>query len=143
MTAVFWVAFAFVIVGLGISIYAAVKALNTAFSPNEDHVLFWIGTIFTTIGVIIFIYLASTYMSKTNTLMKEKDRLYMKIMDLQNQLGQCKGGPGVSGAPGSSGPGFFSRGWNKFKGFFSRNTSVPAAGNTGEVNPSKVQETSL
>ena len=142
MTIIFWIAFIFVIVGLGISIYAAVKALNSAFSPNEDHVLYWVGIVLTTIGVVMFIYLAASYISKTNTLMKEKDRLYMKIMDLQNQLGQCKGIPGASGASGSSGPGFFSRGWNKFKGFFSRNTSVPASGNTGEVNPFKNQETS-
>jgi uncharacterized protein YjeT (DUF2065 family) len=143
MTAVFWIAFVFVIVGLGVSIYAAVKALNTSFSPNEDHILFWVGTVFTTIGVVMFIYLAASYMSKTNSLTKQKEQLYMKIMDLQNQLGQCKGIPSASGASGSSGPGFFSRGWNKFKGFFNRNASVPVAGNPGEVNPFKAQETSL
>lgn len=135
MTWVFWISFVFVIVGLGLSIYAAVKALNSSFSKNEDHVLFWIGTILTAIGSIMLMYLAVSYISKNNTLMKQNNNLYMKIMDLQNQVGQCKGG-----SSGPSGPGFFSRIGSKIGGWFGRNTSVPAAGNTGEVNPFKNQE---
>lgn len=133
LPAVFWIAFVFVIVGLGLSIYAAVKALNTAFSPREDHVLFWIGTILATIGAIMFIYLAASYISKNNNLIKEKDRLYMRIMNLQDQLGKCSGSPVASNSSG--GPGL----WSRFKGFFSRNSSVPPAGNPGEVNPFKSQ----
>ncbi len=71
--------------------------------------------------------------SKINSLTKENYGLYSKINSLQEQLGQCKG-TSFSGQK-SSGPGFFSRMGSSIKGFFSRNSSVPAAGNPGEANP--------
>lgn len=122
---VFWIAFVFVIVGLGLSLYAAIKALNSAFSPNEEHVLFWIGIILTTVGVVILMYLVVTYSSKINKLNNETVKLYRMISECKN---------GNSNAMTPSSPGM----WSRFKGFFNR--SVPVAGNPGEVNPFITQE---
>jgi uncharacterized protein YjeT (DUF2065 family) len=125
MSWVFWIAFVFVIVGLGLSIYAAVKALNSAFSPNEDHVLFWIGIILTSIGVGMLLYIAFSNNSKINKLNSENIKLYRMVSE-------CKMGTNPS-SPGM---------WSRFKGWFSRNSSVSPAGNPGEVNPFKNQESS-
>lgn len=126
-----------VVIGLGLSLYAAVRALNSAFSEKEDHALFWTGTILTAIGVIILIFLVFNKMSKINTLTNENYNLYSKISNLQTQLGKCSGS---SISSGPSGPSFFSRIGSKIGGWFRRNTSVPAAGNSDEVNRFKSQE---
>jgi hypothetical protein len=129
-------AIALLLIGFVLTIIFGEKALNKAFSPGSDHGLFWAGIVSLAGGfgfLIIYIFMK---ISRINTLTKENYGLYSKINSLQEQLGQCKGGPV---GPGSSGPGFFSRMGSKIGGFFSRNTSVPAAGNPGEVNPFKNQ----
>ena len=125
MTGWFWFALILIIIGLGLSWYAAIKALNTAFSPKEDHGLFWGGTVCLTAGIVILMVIFFSYVN-------ENTKLNKKVDMLNRELGQCKG------ISGSSGPGL----WSRFKGLFSRNTSVPAAGNPGEVNPFKKQEQS-
>ena len=133
MTFWFWLAFVSIIIGIGLSWYAAIRGLNSAFSEKVDHGLFWAGTVFLTIGIAIMLVLIFNYASENTKLMKEVRNLNNTIYELNKQLGQC-GGKGVSGP---SGPGFFSRLGSKIGGYFSRNTSVPIAGNPGEVNPFK------
>jgi hypothetical protein len=132
------VAILLIAIGLGLSWYAAIKALNSAFSPREDHGLFWGGTVCLTIGILLLIVLIVMKNSKITTLTRENYNLYSKVSSLQEQLGKCGGGS--SAGPGSSGPGFFSRLGSRIGGFFSRNSSVPATGNPGEVNPFKNQQ---
>jgi hypothetical protein len=136
-TWLFIAAILFIVIGLGLVWYASIKALNSAFSPREDHGLFWGGTVCLTFGIILLVVLIFMKNSKISTLTRENYNLYSKVSSLQEQLGKCGIGPPK---PGISGPGFFSRLGSRIGGFFSRNTSVPPAGNPGEVNPFKNQE---
>jgi hypothetical protein len=117
-------------IGFVLTIIFGEKALNKSFSPGSDHGLFWGGIVALVGGfgfLIIYIFLK---ISRINSLNQENRGLYSKINSLQEQLGQCKG-VSFSGQT-SSGPGFFSRIGSRIGGFFSRSSSVPAAGNPGE-----------
>lgn len=133
----FWFAFVSIIIGLGLTWYASIRALNSAFSKKEEHGLFWAGTAFLTVGIIMLMVIFFSYVKDNTNLKKDIEILTNKIYDLNNKLGQCSG---KGGSSGPSGPGFFSRIGSKIGGWFGRNTSVPAAGNTGEVNPFRIQE---
>jgi hypothetical protein len=123
----FWLCFLSIIAGIIVSWYAAIKALNTAYSEKNDHVLFWVGTVFVTLGILGLFIFAFSADSKRKNAEAEVIMLYRKLSQLSDE---CKGRNGPA-PPGSSGPGL----WSRFKGFFNRNTSVPPAGNPGEVNP--------
>ncbi len=122
----FWGSFFFIIVGLILTWYTSIRALNSSFSKNEEHGLFWAGTVCLTIGIVTMLVIVFSYARDNTRLMQENRNLNIQLYDLKQQLGQCGKG-GSSGAP--SGPGFFSNAWSGFKGFFKRNAGTPDAGN--------------
>jgi len=124
-------AIALLVIGFVLTILFGEKALNKAYHPGSDHGLFYGGVILIGGGIgFLVIYIVM----KIRKLNSEKNSLIKTNSILTAQLEKC----GVTSS-GSSGPGFFSRLGSKIGGFFSRNTSVPAAGNPGEVNPFKNQ----
>ncbi len=125
MSAWFWGAFFFIIVGLILTWYTSIRALNSSFSKDEEHGLFWAGTVCLTIGIVTMIVIVFSYARDNTKLTQEIKNLNNQIYELNKQLGQC----GRGGSSGSSGPGFFSRAWTGFKGFFNRNAGTPDAGN--------------
>lgn len=129
------VAIVLIVTGFVLTVIFGEKALNKAYNPGSDHGLFWAGIVSLAGGIgFLILYIVI----KIYSLNREILGLSRKNINLQESLTKCKAISPMN--PGSSGPGFFSRLGSKIGGFFSRNTSVPPAGNPGEVNPFKVQE---
>jgi hypothetical protein len=126
MSAWFWGAFALIIIGIVLCWYVSIRALNSAYSEKWEHGLFWCGTVCITIGIVIMMVIVFYYARQNSQFKKD-------IIDLNITLRKYQS------SGGSSGPGFFSRIGSKIGGWFKKNTSVPAAGNPGEVNPFKNQ----
>lgn len=121
---IFWAGVVLIILGFILVVVFGEKALSKAYNPGRDRGIFYAGVGCIAGGILFFMIVIYEYI-------KDNKGLNKKIVMLEIDLNQCKGGSSKS-----SGPGW----WSKFKGFFSRKTSVPPAGNPGEVNPFLNQE---